>query len=71
VCRELKRKQDKKGYFPKQAQIKADKRSKQVAKAIKMTEEVIVELEEKIRMDWESGASLGVVKRQSWHRYHS
>ncbi|MDO9424954.1 MAG: helix-turn-helix domain-containing protein [Methylobacter sp.] len=47
VCRELKRNQSKKGCFPKQVQIKADKRRKQAAKALKMTEEVIVEIEKK------------------------
>jgi IS30 family transposase len=52
ICRELKRNKGKKGYRPKQAQIKADKRRKQAAKAIKMTKEVIVEIEEKIRLDW-------------------
>ena len=52
VCRELKRNRGKKGYFAKQAQIKADKRRKQAVKALKMTEEVIIEIEEKIRLDW-------------------
>jgi len=52
VCRELKRNRGKKGYFPKQAQIKADKRRKQAVKALKMTEEVITEIEEKICLDW-------------------
>jgi len=52
LCRELKRNRGKKGYFPKQAQIKADRRRTQAAKALKMTAEVIVEIEEKIRLDW-------------------
>jgi len=52
VCRELKRNRGKKGYFAKQAQIKADKRRKQAVKALKMTEKVIIEIEEKIRLDW-------------------
>lgn len=52
VCRELKRNRGNKGYFPKQAQIKADKRRKEATKALKMTAEVIVEIEEKIRLDW-------------------
>jgi IS30 family transposase len=52
VCRELKRNQGKRGYRPKQAQIKANKRRKQAAKAIKMTEDVIRTIEEKIRLDW-------------------
>jgi transposase, IS30 family len=33
VCRELKRNRGKKGYFPKQAQIKADKRCKSAKNA--------------------------------------
>ncbi len=52
VCRELQRNRGKKGYFPKQAQIKKDKRRAQAAKALKMTAEVIAEIEEKIRLDW-------------------
>ena len=52
VCRELKRNRGKKGYFPKQAQIKANKRRKQAGKALKMTAEVIIKIEEKIRLDW-------------------
>lgn len=52
VCRELKRNRGKKGYFPKQAQIKADNRRKQAAKAVKMTTEAVMEIEEKIRLDW-------------------
>jgi IS30 family transposase len=52
MCRELKRNRGKKGYFPKQAQIKADRRRTQAGKALKMTTEVIVEIEEKIRLDW-------------------
>jgi transposase, IS30 family len=52
VCRELKRNQGKKGYRPKQAQIKAYKRRSDAGKAIKMTEAVIITIEEKIRLDW-------------------
>ena len=37
ICRELKRNTGQKGYRPKQAQIKADKRRKEAAKALKMT----------------------------------
>jgi len=52
VCRELKRNRGKKGYFPKQAQIKTDKRRTQAAKALKMSAEVVIEIEQKIRLDW-------------------
>ena len=62
ICRELKRNKGKKGYRPKQAQIKADKRRKQAAKAIKMTKEVIVEIEEKIRLDWSAEQASGWLK---------
>ena len=41
ICRELKRNKGQKGYRPKQAQIKTDKRRKQAAKALKMTAAVI------------------------------
>jgi len=52
VCRELKRNRGKKGYFPKQAQIKTDKRRTQAVKVLKMTAEVVIEIEQKIRLDW-------------------
>jgi IS30 family transposase len=52
VCRELKRNRGKKGYFPKQAQIKTDKRRAQAVKALKMTAERVIEIEQKIRLDW-------------------
>ncbi len=52
VCRELKRNQGKRGYRSKQAQIKADKRRTQAAKALKMTAEAIDLIEAKIMIDW-------------------
>ena len=52
MCRELKRNSGNKGYFPKQAQMKTDKRRKLAAKALKMTAEAIVGIEQKIRLDW-------------------
>jgi IS30 family transposase len=52
ICRELKRNKGKKGYRPRQAQIKADKRRREAAKALKMTDEVILVIEEKICLDW-------------------
>lgn len=42
ICREMQRNKGKKGYRPKQAQIKADKRKTQAAKVLKMTATVIV-----------------------------
>ena len=52
ISRELKRNQGKKGYRPKQAQIKADNRKKQAAKALKMTPDLILLIEARIRLDW-------------------
>ena len=52
ISRELKRNQGKKGYRPKQAQIKADNRKKQAAKALKMTPILILLIEARILLDW-------------------
>jgi IS30 family transposase len=52
ICRELKRNKGQKGYRPRQAQIKTDKRRREAAKALKMTDEVILVIEEKICLDW-------------------
>ena len=52
ICRELKRNKGKKGYRPRQAQIKAGKRRREATKALKMTNEVILVIEEKICLDW-------------------
>ena len=52
ISRELKRNQGKKGYRPKQAQIKADKRKKQAANVLKMTPALILLIEAGIRLDW-------------------
>ncbi len=67
MCRELRRNRGKKGYFPKQAQIKADNRRAQATKALKMTAEVIVEIEEKIRLDWSPEQIAGVLKTPISH----
>lgn len=52
ICRELKRNKGKRGYRPKQAQIKAYKRRTQATKTLKMTEDVILMIEAKIALDW-------------------
>jgi len=52
ISRELTRNQGKKGYRPKQAQIKADNRKKQAVKALKMTPTLILLIEAKILLDW-------------------
>jgi transposase, IS30 family len=52
ICREIQRNKGQKGYRPKQAQIKTDKRRKEAAKALKMTPALIVLIEVRILMDW-------------------
>ena len=52
ICRELKRNTGKRGYRPRQAQLKADRRRSQAAKAQKMTEGLILLIEAKIELDW-------------------
>jgi len=52
ISRELTRNEGKKGYRPKQAQIKADNRKKQAVKALKMTPALILLIEARILLDW-------------------
>lgn len=51
ISRELKRNIGKRGYRPKQAHIKALRRKQNAVKAIKMTPEVIVLVDQQIRFD--------------------
>ena len=51
-CRELRRNTGKRGYRRKQAQAKAENRSKQTAKPLKMTPEAIALIDSKIVIDW-------------------
>ena len=62
ISRELKRNQGKKGYRPKQAQIKADNRKKQALKALKMTPALILLIEARIRLDWSPVQVSGQIK---------
>jgi transposase, IS30 family len=62
ISRELKRNQGKKGYRPKQAQIKADNRKKQALKALKMTPALIFLIEARIRLDWSPVQVSGQIK---------
>jgi len=64
ICRELQRNKGKKGYRPKQAQFKADKRRQQAAKALKMTASVIVLIEGMIVLDWSPGQISGTLKEE-------
>ncbi len=52
ISRELRRNKGKKGYRPKQAQIKADNRRKLTARPLKMTALVIDLIDAKIIVDW-------------------
>jgi len=62
ICRELKRNKGKKGYRPKQAQIKAVKRRKEAAKSLKMTPELILLIDARIIMDWSPEQISGSLK---------
>jgi len=62
VCRELKRNRGKKGYRPKQAQIKTNNRRAQAAKAVKMTVEAIDLIDAKIVLDWSPEQIAGWLK---------
>ena len=62
ISRELARNQGKKGYHPKQAQIKADRRKKQAAKALKMTPALILLIEAGIQLDWSPEQVSGQLK---------
>jgi transposase, IS30 family len=64
ISRELKRNKGKKGYRPKQAQIKTDKRRKQAAKALKMTPALILLTETPIVMDWSPEQIAGWLKNK-------
>lgn len=52
ISRELTRNRGLRGYRPKQAQIKSDRRKQQAFKAVKMTAEVISLIEGQVRLDW-------------------
>ncbi len=52
ISRELSRNKGTDGYDPKQAQHKADTRRKLATKAIKMTSNLIAEIEARIKLDW-------------------
>jgi transposase, IS30 family len=64
ISRELKRNKGQKGYRPKQAQLKADKRKKQAAKALKMTPALIILIEARIVMDWSPEQVSGQLKEE-------
>ncbi len=52
ISRELRRNRGKQGYRPQQAHHTACQRKRAATKAIKMTDEIIVLVNEQIRLDW-------------------
>jgi transposase, IS30 family len=64
ICRELQRNKGKKGYRPKQAQLKAENRRKLTAKPLKMTTEAIGLIDCKIIMDWSPEQISGWLKEE-------
>ena len=52
ISRELERNTGKRGYRPKQAHIKAERRRQEANKTIKMTFDVVTLIETKIQLDW-------------------
>lgn len=52
ISRELERNTGKRGYRPKQAHIKAERRRQEASKTIKMTFDIVNLIEAKIQLDW-------------------
>ena len=64
IGREIKRNSGKRGYRPKQAQIKADRRKHLAAKSLKMKPEVIELIESQIRFDLSPDQASNVLKQE-------
>ena len=64
IGRELKRNTGLKGYRPKQAQSKTDKRRHQAVKAIKLTTTIIHLVNDKLQQDWSPEQISGWLKKQ-------
>lgn len=64
ISRELKRNSGKRGYRPRQAQIKTVNRRREARKAIKMTPDLIGVIEGKLREDWSPEQVSGWLKRE-------
>ena len=64
ISRELKRNKGKRGYRPKQANIKATKRRGKASKAIKMTDDAIDLIEDKLYLDWSPEQISGWLKQE-------
>ena len=65
ISRELCRNRGQRGYRPHQAHQKAQQRCQQAAKAVKMTSEVIAQVEEKLRQEWSPEQIAGWLPRSS------
>lgn len=63
ICRELKRNTGKRGYRPKQAQLKAENRRKLTAKPLKMTAVAIEWIDAKINIHWSPEQISGGLKQ--------
>jgi IS30 family transposase len=64
ICRELKRNTGKRGYRPKQAQLKTENRRKLTAKPLKMTPVAIDLIDAKIRIHWSPEQISGWLKQE-------
>lgn len=64
ISRELKRNSGKRGYRPRQAQIKTVNRRREARKALKMTPALIGVIEGKLREDWSPEQVSGWLKRE-------
>lgn len=64
IGRELKRNKGKKGYRPKQAQIKAETRRRQAPQTLKMTPALIVLIEAMILLDWSPEQISGALREE-------
>jgi IS30 family transposase len=64
ICRELQRNTGRRGYRPKQAQLKAENRRKLTAKPLKMTAVAIDLIAAKIRINWSPEQISGWLKKE-------
>ena len=64
IGRELKRNKGKKGYRPKQAQIKADGRRQQAPQTLKMTSALIAMIEDMVLLDWSPEQISGTLRKE-------
>ena len=64
IGRELKRNTGLKGYRPKQAQSKTDKRRQEAAKAIKLTSSLVQIINDKLQQEWSPEQISGWLKKE-------